>query len=402
LSDRPYRLLLVISHVVQYASPVFREMAQHPRLEIEVAYCSLQGAESGFDKDFGREVKWDIPLLDGYPWTLVPNWSYRPGLGRFFGLVNAGLWHIIRKGRYDAIVIYTGYRCATFWIALAAAKLAGTPILFGTDAVSLVPPDGSIWKARIKRRWWPLYFRLANQVIAPSTGTREMIQSLGIPDERIALIPYVVDNSRWKEAAALVDRRQVRAGWRVPKDATVILFSAKLQPWKRPHDLLLAFAKDDSPTSFLVYAGDGPLLGQLKEHAVVLGVAERVRFLGFVNQSQLPSVYCASDILVLPSSSDAFGVVVNEAMLCGCAVAVSDHVGSGRDLISPENGFIFPCGNVDALAAVLHATAVDKDRLQRMGEASRRRMETWSPRDHVEALVSAVDRATLAYPKKES
>jgi glycosyltransferase involved in cell wall biosynthesis len=393
MPDRRHRLLFISTHAVQYASPIFRKMAQHPRLQIQVAYCSLQGAEGGLDEDFGREVQWDVPLLDGYPWMQVPNRAWRPGLGRFFGLVNTGLWRIIRKGHYDAVLIYTGYRYMSFWIALAAAKFTKTPILFGTDATAINPRSGGGWKAGVKQRFWPLLFGMASQVIVPSTPTREMLRSLGIPNARITLTPYVVDNDWWRDQTQRIDRGKVRNKWHVPLDATVVLFCAKLQPWKRPLDLLEAFAKVNSPNFFLVYAGDGVLRDQLEREAVSLGVDERVRFLGFVNQSQLPSVYRASDLLVLPSEYEPFGVVVNEAMLSGCAVAVSDRVGAGPDLVRPENGLVFPCGDVDALTDLLRYANGNKEHLQRMVEAAQRRMETWSSRENVEATIKAVDRA---------
>src|SRR2546426_5518112 len=133
MTERRYRVLFVCSHPVQYAAPVFRRMAQYSNLDIEVAYCSLQGAKSGVDPEFGVEVQWDTPLLEGYPWVQVRNRSPRPGLGRFFGLFNPGLWNLVRGREYDAVVMYTGYRCASFWIAAAAAKLGGAPFLFGTD-----------------------------------------------------------------------------------------------------------------------------------------------------------------------------------------------------------------------------------------------------------------------------
>ena len=76
--------------------------------------------------------------------------------------------------------------------------------------------------------------------------------------------------------------------------------------------------------------------------AAELGLTDRVRFLGFVNQSQLPSVYCAADFFVLPSLFEPFGLVVNEAMLCGLPVAVSDSVGARFDLVRPgENGYAY-------------------------------------------------------------
>ena len=91
-----YRVLLVCSHPVQYAAPIFREMTQRGDLDIQVAYCSLQGAEPGVDAGFGVEVAWDVPLLEGYPWLQVPNRSPWPGSGRFFGLLNPGLWGLVR------------------------------------------------------------------------------------------------------------------------------------------------------------------------------------------------------------------------------------------------------------------------------------------------------------------
>src|SRR5438309_2011500 len=104
-----YRVLFVATHPVQYQAPIFHRMAQHPRLDIQVAYCSLQGAQPAVDREFGIEVVWDVPLLEGYPWVQVPNRSPRPGLGRFLGLFNPGLWKVVRAGRYDAVVLFTGY-----------------------------------------------------------------------------------------------------------------------------------------------------------------------------------------------------------------------------------------------------------------------------------------------------
>ncbi len=73
MSDRRFRVLAIASHAVQYAAPIFRLMAQHPQLDFHVAYCGMRGAEAGHDPEFGHSVKWDVPLLDGYAWTHVPN-----------------------------------------------------------------------------------------------------------------------------------------------------------------------------------------------------------------------------------------------------------------------------------------------------------------------------------------
>jgi glycosyltransferase involved in cell wall biosynthesis len=394
ITDRSFRVLFVGMHPVQYTGPIFRLLAQDPRLDILLAYCSLQGAESQFDPGFGIDVKWDIPLLEGYPWALVPNRPLIPMPGSFFNHFNPGIWRLISDGKFDAVVVLTGYMCATFWVAVAAAKWSRVPILFGTDAHELAPRDQKDWKLWIKRWLWPRIFGLADVVLAPSSGTVELMRSLGIREDRIALAPYCVDNEWWIEQSAKVDRKAVRARWNVSDDALAILFCAKLQPWKRPQDLLRAFAQIVDLNAYLVFAGEGPLRSALESEACLLGIDHRVRFLGFVNQSGLPEIYTASDIFVLPSGHEPFGVVVNEAMLCRCPVIVSDRVGAGVDLVrEAETGFVYPSGNVEALAAVLSVALADRDKLKEMSHAAATRMETWSPREYLEATVRAVEQA---------
>jgi len=394
MTEQKLRVLLLCTHPTQYGSPMWRLMAQRADLEILVAYCSLEGAEAHVDPDFGVRVAWDVPLLDNYPWVKLNNISPRPAIGGLFRLINPGVWRLIRSGKFDAVVMFTGYVCATFWIATAAAKLSGIPILFGTDAHDLSPRDDRAWKTKIKKYLWPRLFRLADIVIAPSSGTVTLMRSLNIPPERVMLMPYVVHNEWWIDQAARVDRAAVRRNWNISADALVVLFCAKLQPWKRPQDLLRAFASANVPGSYLVYAGDGPLKGDLEAEAKALGIADRTRFLGFVNQSGLPQVYCASELLALPSEYEPFGVVVNEMMLCGHGVIVSDRVGAKFDLIREgQTGFVYPCGDVDALANLLRRVLSDREALRQYGEAAKRRMAQWSPQAYVDSLIRGVEKA---------
>lgn len=393
------RLLLVSSHVVQYASPMYREMVRDGRLEIVVAYCSLQGAQPGVDPEFGVEVSWDEPQLEGYRWVAVPNWSVRPGLGRFFGLFNPGLWSLVRNGSFDAMYV-SGYFYASAWIAILAARCHGVPLILTTDAHDLRTwGTQSQWKKKIKQFLVRRIYGLGAVVLAGSSGTIEYLKSLGVPSERIVLSRNVVDNAWWERRAAEVDRQAVRHAWGIPSAAQVTLFCAKLQPWKAPGDLLEAFARANVPNLYLVFAGDGPLRPDLERRARTLGIAERVHFLGFVNQSQLPSVYRAADLQVLPSLYEPFGLVVNEGMLCGCPAAVSDRVGAKFDLITQgENGYVFPAGNVDAITAILRDFFSDSKERVRMSTAALKRMETWSPRQYMEGIVQAVELAVRARP----
>lgn len=396
---RKYRVLLIASHPIQYAAPLYRLMAKHPQLDILVAYCSLQGAEKGVDPGFGVEVAWDVPLLEGYPWVHVPNRSPRPGIDRFFGLINPGLWKLVRQGRFDCLIVY-GYAYLSFWLAILSAKSARIPLILATDATCLAPRDGRGWKIPLKRILLPRIYGLADIVCAPSSATIEFLRSLGIPEDCIVLCHYTVDNDYFAQATAKVNRIEVRQRWNIPDDAVVILFCGKLVPWKRPQDVLRAFAAINqqpqviSNPVYLIYAGEGILRQSLEIEAKSLGVTDRVRFLGFVNQSRLPEVYAASDLLVLPSEYEPWGLVVNEAMVCGLPVIVSDRVGAERDLVRPgETGEIYPVGNVAALSSILRRLLADPTQLKRMGEAARRRMETWSYRECIAGYVEAIEKA---------
>jgi glycosyltransferase involved in cell wall biosynthesis len=398
--DRRYRVLAVATHPVQYMTPIFRRMAKHASLDLQVAYCTLRGAEASHDPEFGASIQWDVPVLDGHSWTQVPNRG--SGTESFFGLFNPGLWKQILRGNYDAVLCFIGYVRATFWIACLASKFSKAAFLFGADATSLTPRDGRNWKIPIKKLFWPWLFRLADQVIVPSSDGRDFMCSLGIQRDHVSLTGDCVDNDWWMRQSRQVDRVAVRASWGVSPNDAVIVFSAKLQQWKRPLDLLRAFAKAGLPNAHLLFAGSGPLLPQLQSEAASLGIASRVRFLGFVNQSQLPAVYTAADLLVLPSEFEPFGLVVNEAMCCGCAVAASDRCGAARDLVAPVcPDFVFRSCDVDALAELIKKAAADPARLKEMGRAALAHVQTWSPERTVAAAVDAIRIATLR-PRRDS
>lgn len=381
------RVLLVSSHPVQYAAPCYRLYSADPRLDVTVAYCSLQGAEPGLDPEFGVNVAWDVPLLEGYRWVHPPNRSPRPGLRDFWGLINPGLWTLVREGRYEVVVCY-GHRVASFWIAALAAKASRAALVFTTDAHTLAPRDGRSWKVPLKRQVLPRVYDLANGVLAPSSRTVRFLERLGVLSDRIFLTPFVVDTSFFAKAASRMDGVIVRRRWGIPSEAPIALFSGKLVSWKRPDDLIEAATQ--VPDVHVVYSGDGSLRFALEARARDLGIAQRVRFLGFVNQRGLPEVYAAVDFLVLPSEHEPFGLVVNEAFACGLPVIVSEACGAAGDLVRDgETGFVVQVGDTQALADRMRVLASDHELRRTMGEKARARIAEWGPEQNAEAFTRA-------------
>src|SRR5215469_8444946 len=90
MSEAPNRVRAVATHPVQYMDPVSRRMANHPAFDLHVSCCDLRGAEAAHDSEFGTNINWDVPVLDGYTWAHVPNRS--SGAESFFGFCNPGYW----------------------------------------------------------------------------------------------------------------------------------------------------------------------------------------------------------------------------------------------------------------------------------------------------------------------
>lgn len=380
----PVKVLIVSSHPVQYAVPLYRRYSSDPRIDLTVAFCSLHGTRESVDPEFGVRPAWDVPLLDGYRWVHPKNRAPKESLLRFFGLINPGLWRLIRNGRYDVVVIF-GYRAVSFWIAILATRLSGAQLVLPSEAWK---SDREGRKDRLKRLVLPRIYGLAASCMAQSTRTVEFLRSLGIPRDRIVLTPYVVDNDYFANASASVNRVEVRRRWGIPVDACVAAFVGKLVPRKRPQALLEAVAA--VPGIHAVFAGSGRSEPDLRRRADELGIGDRTHWLGFVNQSGLPEVYAASDVVVLPSEFEPFGLVVNEAFACGRPVIATEACGAARDLvIDGETGFVVPVADDAAIANRLGLLAGSSELREMMGEGARVRISQWAPEHNALAFAEA-------------
>jgi glycosyltransferase involved in cell wall biosynthesis len=203
----------------------------------------------------------------------------------------------------------------------------------------------------------------------------------GIPETRIFMAPYVVDNAYFQSRTDAAKARA--AAWRgdlgLSPETLVVGYAAKLSAVKDCRTLIAAFGQAQIPDTALVIVGDGPLRAELEALAATFPNA-RIHFAGFLNQSEMPSAYALSDLFALPSNFEPWGLVINEAMNLGCPVVVSDAVGCAPDLVGPDNGWVFPTGDVGTLAAILREALGRPDarpRLAAMGAASKARIARW-------------------------
>jgi glycosyltransferase involved in cell wall biosynthesis len=390
----PFRLAYLVSHPIQYQVPLLRRLAAHPDVDLTVYYMDDAGARQYRDPEFGVTVQWDLPLLDGYAWRVLPNRSPIPGADHFLRYLQPSVVRALRRGRYDAVIVH-GYAHATEWLAFLGTSLSGTPLLLRGESTHL---GKRRWARAVKRLVLGPALRRMAGVLAIGSLNRAFYRAYGVPESRIFSVPYAVDNERFMaEADRLAPERQAlrrQLGW--PDDLPVVLYSGKLIPKKRPLDLVDACARlgVDRPI-VLVFMGDGPLRGEVEAAARRRSLAHVV-VTGFINQSEVPRYYAAADVLALPSGYEPWGLALNEGMCFGLPVVASDAVGAAPDLVRDgENGFVYPAGDTQALAEALGRVLASLERRLQMGVRSREIVSGYSYEADVRGILEALERVAV-------
>jgi len=363
------RLAIFTSHPIQYQAPLFRALAASETIEPTVYFASRHGADVAMDAGFGHAFRWDVPLLDGYAHTFLPNTAGKPDVSRFRGVRLSGAEAVLASGDHDALLLLGWQTFAHVQMLRAAWRIGMPVILRGESTLQRAPARGvrasahrSVWLP-IRQRLYRAAFGRIDAFLVIGSRNREYYRSFGVPDEKLFRAPYAVDNQRFALPAAdrAAARARIRTRLGVGPETLVVASSAKLIERKRPLDLVdaVAIVRDRGIDAHALFIGDGEEHAAIERRAHTRGNRSAVTMAGFVNQQELPSWYAAADALVLPSDSrETWGLVVNEAMAAGLPVVVSDAAGCSPDLVREgENGFTYVCGDVAALADRLASIA---------------------------------------------
>lgn len=375
-----FRLAILVSHPIQYFVPLYRRLAKEPELSVKVLFCSRQGLDDYYDAGFGKFLQWDIPLLGGFEHVFLPNVRRTDNLQGFFSLVNPALFKELLTHRPDALLV-PGHSNVTYIFGMLAARLLRIPVFMRCETHLLL--QRSAVKRSVRRVVMGFIYRqVCARCLAIGSRNRDFYLSFGVPPERIFEAPYVVDNDFFIDGFQRhADERETVLGEiGLNKDVPIILFVAKLASRKRPMDLLRAYntLRRNGHQAGLVFIGSGPLEDQLRAYTAENCLTD-VRFLGFRNQSELPRYYAASDIFVLPSENEPWGLTINEVMCAGLPVVASEEIGAVPDLVSHgENGFTFPAGNIDRLTDSLERLVCHETLRREMGRRSLERIRQWN------------------------
>jgi glycosyltransferase involved in cell wall biosynthesis len=391
VSPERTKLAVISTHPIQYHSAWFRALASRPELDLRVYYCHQATPREQAGAGFGVEFDWDVPLLEGYPYTFLKNVADSPGHGRFGGFDTPEIKEIIRRREYDAMLV-NGWHYKSAWQAIWACWKSKVKVMVRGDS-HLHTPRG-LAKRAVKSFTYRRFIPRFDACLAAGQWSREYFLHYGARPERIFFVPHAIDSKRFQtEAECLELRRPVlRKENNLDENAIVFMFSGKFIPKKRPMDFVCAIdrAARRNPRIQGLMVGDGLLRASCED--LVRERSAPIRFIGFLNQSQITKAYVASDALVLPSDGgETWGLVVNEAMACARPCIVSDRVGCGPDLVIPqETGAIFPLGDVNALANSMLEFAGNPERMILMGLEARSRLRNYSVETAVDGIIQSL------------
>jgi glycosyltransferase involved in cell wall biosynthesis len=383
MKNSPKKIIFINSHPIQYFAPLYA-YCNTDGLKVEAWYCSDESIKGDKDVQFGKAVKWDIPLLENYPYRFFRNMARKPSIhGGFFGLVNFGIVKALFRERKSVIVV-TGWGYLSYVLVILFSRLAGHTLCLRCETPlkqeKLHSPSKLLLRKVLLKQ---LMFPLINKFLYVGKQNAAFCKYYGAREEDLVFSPYSVDNCRFDRSFNELQgqKDKLRQSLGIPIEHLVILFSGKYIQKKRPLDLLKAFKLLNSKKASLVMIGEGELRKEM-ELFILENQLENVYLTGFVNQSLIANYYAVGDVFVMCSEQgETWGLSVNEAMNFELPIVASDLVGSADDLVSPGvNGFTFPCGNVAELHKILDKFLGDSSLAKTMGRESKKNISSYSYR----------------------
>lgn len=275
-----------------------------------------------------------------------------------------------------SVIIVAGYREPVMDAATSWARKHTVPVVLLFVSTWQDKPR-VWWRERLKRAFIRRYAAVA------ATGQRaeDYARSLGVKQERIVKIGNVVDNAHFEICSEAIrrDDSKHREQFELPDRYFVTV--SRLSPEKNLRVLVQAFLEYRRCGGLwdLVIVGSGP---QEKELRLMLSRqdVQAVHLVPWASYEELPRYYALASCSVLPSVSEPWGLVVNEAMACSLPVLVSRNCGCFPELCRPgENGYVFDPNSVEELRELMLQISSREEHLSAMGQVSRRIIESFTP-----------------------
>jgi len=273
-------------------------------------------------------------------------------------------------------------------VGIIFAKTKGIKVFVRGESLFFPDEKNSFFKKLKKKIFFRFLNLLVGRYLAIGTNNKLFYLENKIPDKKIFLCNYAVNNDFFyrKYCESKNKIAVLKSKMNLDPNRPIILYASKFIKRKYPIDLLHAYQSikwESNSKPYLLFIGTGETLESVKKNAL----SDSVLFLGFKNQTELPDFFAMSDILVLPSEHENWGLIVNEAMNAECAIVISDHVGCGPDLVRHgENGYIYPARNIKKLAEYLQILIENPTLCEKMKIKSGEIISHWGLKESVEGL----------------
>lgn len=353
-----------------YTGKVFSELNKlclkngHQLMVIQIALTMASRKNIG-DIDYS---------VHDYPFQLLSEGTIEETT--WYGRTQA-IHQVIKKNHPDVLVL-TGFEDPANWLMMVWAKMKGIKLAITADSTEKDRP-----RIKYKELFKKVLLKLPSLIMCYGEAHKQYLLLLDVPEVKIKIRIQATDNDKTRQIFNSISKVQIDF---LPKNN--FLFVGRLIDEKNLFRLLDAFESINTNWG-LVLVGDGYLEPLLKDY-VEKKCIKNVFFEGPKKLEQVIQYYKNHDVLILPSVSETWGLVVNEAMLCEMPVMVSTNCGCSLDLVS-ENGYVFDPLRVDDIASCMEKMIANSDKLYTMGQKSLEIISKFTPEKSAQQMLEAIN-----------
>lgn len=293
---------------------------------------------------------------------------------------------IIQKNKID--IIHSQWAIPGGFIGALLARKFGLPHVITSQGAEFFLPTNHPFS-----RFTKFTLKNCDYLFPVSRQMGERAKQFGVDPSKIEVIPNAVNPSIFSPDITSTFRKDHH----IPEDATVIITIRRLVFEKRVEDVIEAFAKLKASNTYLIIGGDGPDRSKLEQLCKDLDITDRVIFLGFVSNNELPPIYAASDIYVLSSQQEGLSLSLLESMSSGL-ITISTAATGGNEVIEHgKNGYLYKVADVEQLTSLLQTSiSLSTDRQKLMSQQARQTViQKFSVEVMVKQWIAVYDRLLL-------
>ena len=360
----------MVSHPIQHFCPQYASFAKHPHIRFKVFFASSLGFKPYLDPNFKQVIAWNNLQLDKFDHEFL-NGEEPVQVDKNLDAPN--LDGALSNFQPDIIIIY-GYFQKFQRRAFNWAKKNRVKIAYIADTE--MRQNRNRWKELVKYPYLRYFFSGVDFALTVGDANEQYYKHVGLKNKQLIRMHFPIDIELYKPSyqKRLELRIRIREEYKIQHGEFVACVVGKLVPWKNQGDIIAAMQvlEEQGLTMHLFIVGSGEMEKEWKHLAKNLK-RSKVHFTGFRNSEELPAYYAASDVYIHPASVEPHSLAISEAIYMSCPVIISDRCGSHGptdDVQENKNGFVYPCGDIAALADRIKRLLSNPDRRKQFSRYS--------------------------------